>query len=184
MDLLSLAVQPMLMYKYDPDPEPFPLDVLTLTASEAILELRSGRITSVDLVKAYLAQIHRHNHRGARLNAVINTVRASQIIREAAFLDDIRASGEQMSVMHGIPFMVDVRRNSSITARYLINVSVVADVTLGLDMDRKRIWSRHHLWHRGLGEHTGQGECRRCSTGKYVHVLGRRRVWHLEQKRD
>lgn len=47
------------------------IDVLTLTASDARVLLEEGKINSVGLVKLYLAQIAKHNHQGAKLNAII-----------------------------------------------------------------------------------------------------------------
>lgn len=81
------------------------LDVLTLTATDAQELLRTGRITSVRLVEAYLVQIEKHNHAGLHLNGLISVAPKDLLLENARCLDDERRSGHPRSALHGIPFV-------------------------------------------------------------------------------
>jgi amidase len=64
---------------------------------------------SVDLVKAYLAQIEKHDKRGAHLNAIINVVSKDQLLETARQLDRNRPDIDAKSnPLYGIPFLVKV----------------------------------------------------------------------------
>ncbi|RMY39050.1 hypothetical protein D0864_16378 [Hortaea werneckii] len=80
-------------------------DLLRLTATEAARLLDAGRTTSVELVKAYLAQINAHNHSGLKLNALISVAPADLLVTTARKLDKERSSGSRRSSLHGIPFV-------------------------------------------------------------------------------
>lgn len=83
-----------------------PVDVLALTATDAQTLLQDGRVTSVQLVKAYLAQIEAHNHAGLHLNAFTSLAPTETLLATAYDLDCERASGHRRSLLHGIPFVV------------------------------------------------------------------------------
>ncbi|KAI7113586.1 hypothetical protein KC337_g18121 [Hortaea werneckii] len=80
-------------------------DLLRLTATEAARLLDARTTTSVELVKAYLAQIDAHNHSGLKLNALISAAPADLLIATARKLDQERSSGSRRSSLHGIPFV-------------------------------------------------------------------------------
>ncbi|KAI6861193.1 amidase signature enzyme [Hortaea werneckii] len=80
-------------------------DLLRLTATEAARLLDAGRTTSVELVKAYLAQINAHNHSGLKLNALISVAPADLLVATDRKLDKERSSGSRRSSLHGIPFV-------------------------------------------------------------------------------
>lgn len=82
------------------------IDVTELSISELRNALETGRTTSVELVKAYLARIDAYNgpETETRLNAVV--VRNPDAIREAEASDKRRTSGETLSPLDGIPYTV------------------------------------------------------------------------------
>ncbi|KAI6926796.1 amidase signature enzyme, partial [Hortaea werneckii] len=80
-------------------------DLLRLTATEASGLLDEMKTTSVELVKAYLAQINAHNHSGLKLNALISVAPADLLLATAKKLDQERSSGSRRSSLHGIPFV-------------------------------------------------------------------------------
>ena len=82
------------------------LDILTLTASEAQNLLAFGKTTSVELVKAYLTQIEKHNHNGLHLNALISVAPAERVLEIARKLDQEREQGQLRGPLHGLPFIV------------------------------------------------------------------------------
>lgn len=82
------------------------LDLLTLTATEAQELLTSNKLTSVELVTAYLDQIAKHNHAGLHINALISVAPRNQCLEAAKTLDDERRAGKLRSALHGIPFIV------------------------------------------------------------------------------
>jgi amidase len=51
---------------------PPPFDVLTATASERQELLKAGALACVEKITTYLAQVEKHNHAGAKLNAMIS----------------------------------------------------------------------------------------------------------------
>lgn len=84
------------------------LDLLTATVGDLRQFLTRGEVNSVDLVKKYLDQIDRHNHRGMMLNAVISTAPEEIVLRQALNLDRERAEGRVRGPMHGIPVIIKV----------------------------------------------------------------------------
>jgi len=79
---------------------------LSATAGELQRRLVAGDATSEDLVKAFLAQIDKHNSNGAKLNAVISTC-PDHIARDTAVrLDRERQQGRVRSLLHGIPIIL------------------------------------------------------------------------------
>ncbi|GKZ25179.1 hypothetical protein AbraCBS73388_000627 [Aspergillus brasiliensis] len=80
-------------------------DVLTATATQLSQLLQGGHTSSVDIVKAYLAQIDRHNRSGLKLLAIIS-VNAESALAQAAARDDERSQGKIRSPLHGVPIIV------------------------------------------------------------------------------
>ncbi|KAH6652410.1 amidase signature domain-containing protein [Truncatella angustata] len=78
-------------------------DTLITTATDLQALLLSGKITSVQIVKEYLAQIDRHN---AKLNAFISIAPRESLLRVAAELDGERHRGGIRSQLHGIPIVL------------------------------------------------------------------------------
>lgn len=80
-------------------------DVLTTTAVELQQFLNAGRISSVELVQHYLAQVDRHE---AKLNAFIDLAPRHLVFSSAAALDAERLNGKRRGPLHGIPIVVKV----------------------------------------------------------------------------
>jgi amidase len=62
-------------------------NVLTATASELQKRLKAGTLTSVEIITTYLAQIGKHNHVGAKLNAMISVAPIELVLEAAEKLD-------------------------------------------------------------------------------------------------
>ncbi|KAH6615688.1 amidase signature domain-containing protein [Chaetomium sp. MPI-SDFR-AT-0129] len=89
-------------------------DIVRLTASELQHLLSSEKLTSVDLVKASLAQIDRHNRKGLTLRAVISVAPDDIVLERAAMLDAERARDRVRGPFHGIPVLLkDVAKTHS-----------------------------------------------------------------------
>ena len=82
------------------------LDVLTLTAANLKTLLENGSVSTAHLVDLYLGQIEKHNHDGAKLNAVICTAPRAMAMQLARQLDDERAQKKLRGPMHGIPIII------------------------------------------------------------------------------
>ena len=66
--------------------------------------MTSGRLTAVDLVRAYLARIAAYDQQGPTLNAMIRLNPNAE--REAAALDRERRNGRVRGPLHGIPIVL------------------------------------------------------------------------------
>ncbi|KAK0099948.1 hypothetical protein ONS96_007893 [Cadophora gregata f. sp. sojae] len=82
------------------------LELLSLDSTALQRKLDAGRLTSVELVQACLAQIDKHDQRGATLNAMISLVPNHLVLERSAQLDLERAAGRVRSPFHGIPILV------------------------------------------------------------------------------
>lgn len=80
------------------------IDVTELSIEQTLEYLDSGRLTSVDLVCAYLNRIAYYDRSGACLNAV--PVLNPNALAEAQASDQRRARGESPGPLEGIPFTV------------------------------------------------------------------------------
>jgi len=80
------------------------VDVVELSVSEAAERLADGRLTSVELTRAYLARIAAVDDDGPTLDAVIELDSAA--LAEAAERDRERAVGEVRGPLHGIPVLL------------------------------------------------------------------------------
>lgn len=67
-------------------------------------EMESGRVTSAELVRAYLARIAAYDEAGPALNAIIAL--NPEAIAEAEALDRERQQGEVRGPLHGIPILL------------------------------------------------------------------------------
>ncbi|XWW97643.1 hypothetical protein V2A60_005628 [Cordyceps javanica] len=75
----------------------------TTNALELAQLLSRGRITSVEIVQTYLAQIEQHN---PGLNALISQPPRENVLRAAARLDREREDGKLRGPLHGIPVIL------------------------------------------------------------------------------
>jgi hypothetical protein len=87
---------------------PPPFEVLTTTAAELQGRLKSGSLTSLEIISTYLAQIKRHNHAGAKLNAMITVAPKELVLKAAEKLDRERSAGKVRGTLHGLPIIVKV----------------------------------------------------------------------------
>jgi amidase len=78
--------------------------VYEATIPQLQADLAAGRVTSVQLVDAYMARIAAYDHQGPTLNAVITVNPAAR--REAAARDLERKDGHVRGPLHGIPVLV------------------------------------------------------------------------------
>lgn len=83
-------------------------DVLILTAAQLQRLLEAKVVTSVDIVKLYLAQISKHNHAGLHLNAIISIAERDSLLVCAQELDYERSQGKVRGPFHGIPIILKV----------------------------------------------------------------------------
>lgn len=80
------------------------LDLDTLTAPQARALMESGKLTSVELTKAYIKRIEALNKRGPGLNAVSQL--NERALLEARVLDLERKRGIVRSPVHGMPVLM------------------------------------------------------------------------------
>jgi Asp-tRNA(Asn)/Glu-tRNA(Gln) amidotransferase A subunit family amidase len=81
-----------------------PFDVFEATIPQLQTELASGRLTSVQLVDAYLARIAAYDSAGPRLNAILWLNPGART--EAEMLDRERATRGARGPLHGIPVLL------------------------------------------------------------------------------
>ena len=78
--------------------------VYEATISDLQSAMAQGRLTSVDLVDAYLARIDAYDHRGPSLNAIVRLNPRARA--DAAALDAERKAGRVRGPLHGIPIIL------------------------------------------------------------------------------
>ncbi len=83
---------------------PAPFEVMEATIADLRAALETGRVTSVDLVDAYLDRIAAYDQSGPKLNAIIRTHPGARA--QAALLDRERAAGTIRGPLHGIPILL------------------------------------------------------------------------------
>jgi amidase len=91
------------------------LDVLSATAADLRDLLQAKQASSVQLVKAYLSQIARHD---VALKAFICLAPEQDVIASASLLDKERLEGRVRSQLHGIPIVVKVRSSCESQTRF------------------------------------------------------------------
>lgn len=74
----------------------------TITGLQA--ELTAGRLTSVQLVDAYMARVAAYDHQGPTLNSIISLNPRARA--DAAALDRERGTGRVRGPLHGIPVLI------------------------------------------------------------------------------
>jgi amidase len=85
-----------------------PFNVLTMTAIELETLLHEGSLTNVQIIETYLVQIEKHNHAGAKLNAMITVAPRELVLKRAGELDRERKEGKIRGPFHGLPIIVEV----------------------------------------------------------------------------
>lgn len=70
--------------------------------TEQLEALRDGRLSSVDLLRLYIARIERHN---GPLNAIVSTD-FDRALSSAKSADEVRERGEVLGPLHGLPITV------------------------------------------------------------------------------
>lgn len=83
-----------------------PFDALRTTAVELSEALTQGSLTSVEIVKAYLNQIEKHNRAGLELQAIISVAPREIVLTRAEDLDQERRDGLTRGPLHSIPIIV------------------------------------------------------------------------------
>ncbi len=78
-------------------------DVVEATIEEFSALYAAGKVSSVEVTKAYLGRIHKQDARGAHLNSVIVNPNA---LAEAAAADALRKSGVIIGPLQGVPVVV------------------------------------------------------------------------------
>lgn len=81
-----------------------PVDVIDRSVDELQAAMRLGKVTSQELVRAYLLRIEQIDRAGPRLNAVIEINPDAMAI--AAELDQERAKARVRGPLHGIPILI------------------------------------------------------------------------------
>ncbi len=81
-----------------------PFEVHEATIAELQAAMGAGRVTSVELVDAYLARIRAYDLAGPRLNAVIHLNQRAR--SDAAALDGERSAGRVRGPLHGVPILL------------------------------------------------------------------------------
>lgn len=76
------------------------MDIVFSSTTQLAAAIRAGRVSAVEVLEAYLAQIERHN---PTLNAVV-TINAEQATERARQADEALARGEVWGPLHGVPF--------------------------------------------------------------------------------
>ncbi|KAJ5568691.1 hypothetical protein N7450_011177 [Penicillium hetheringtonii] len=79
------------------------LNLLDIDAKQLQGLLESGRVTSLDLVRRYIAQIQRHDD---KLHAMIQATPLGLLEERARSLDQERAAGNVRGPLHGIPITI------------------------------------------------------------------------------
>ncbi len=87
-----------------PAPATGQIEVAEATISELQQAMDSGRATSVDITRAYLARIEAYDRAGPRLNSVIRLNPAA--LSEAHRLDEERRARGPRGPLHGIPVLL------------------------------------------------------------------------------
>jgi Asp-tRNA(Asn)/Glu-tRNA(Gln) amidotransferase A subunit family amidase len=88
----------------EPTPAAAQIEVAEATIPELQAAMESGRVTSVDVTRAYLARIAAYDRAGPRLNAVIRLNPGA--LAEAERLDAERAARGPRGPLHGVPVLL------------------------------------------------------------------------------
>lgn len=88
------------------------INVLEIDARHLQGLLESGKVTSLDLVRKYVAQIQRHD---SKLHAMIQTTSIDVLEQTARSLDQERADGKTRGPLHGLPITIKVSEDPHAT---------------------------------------------------------------------
>ncbi|WP_459804295.1 amidase family protein [Herbidospora sp. RD11066] len=104
--LISLISLSLTLVTLQPQPASakVELDLETLTGAEAISLMAAGKLTSVELTKAYIARIEALNKRGPGLNAVTDL--NPNALKEAEAYDRLRKKGKSLGPAMGLPILL------------------------------------------------------------------------------
>lgn len=86
-------------------------NVLSTNAADLKQQLNDGKITSVQIVNEYFAQIDRHE---TFLNAFISPAPRDKVVKAAAARDEERKEGKVRSALHGIPIVLKVSMRTGV----------------------------------------------------------------------
>ena len=102
---LALAAGALVCALFCASPAPAAeLDLETLDGPTAVKLMDEGKLTSVELTRAYIARIAALNKRGPGLNAV--TQLNAEALKDAALLDKERRDGHVRGPAHGLPVLL------------------------------------------------------------------------------
>jgi Amidase len=114
-----------------------PFDVLVTNAWELQAYLSGGRLTSVDLIHAYTAQVAKYD---GQLRAIISKCPDNILLEHAKRLDDERATGKIRGPLHGIPILIkaSAQDSSEVSKRRMLkadchqdNINTHPDLKMG-----------------------------------------------------
>ncbi len=80
-----------------------PAEIVGFTASQLSAAIQQRQVSCVEVMQAYLRQIHRYN---PVYNAIVSMADDDVLIRQAALADEALARGEYRGWMHGMPHAV------------------------------------------------------------------------------
>jgi len=81
-----------------------PNGIIGSTLPDIVAALDSGEITSVELVQQYLGRIDAIDRQGPSLQAILSLNPDAQELAQA--LDDMRAEGNSLGALHGVPILL------------------------------------------------------------------------------
>ncbi len=102
--LLSLAFAPIVLAQQA-------FSVFEASLDEMQQALEDGQVTSVELVRQYLARIEAYDKQGPALNSIVRI--NAQALDQASALDQERAQSGPRSALHGIPILVKDNYNTT-----------------------------------------------------------------------
>src|ERR1700753_1114082 len=83
-------------------------DPLSTPALELQTLQEQGKLSAVQIVETYLAQIYKFDQAGPHINALISVAPRHILLAQAIKLDDERAAGKVRSALHGLPIIFKV----------------------------------------------------------------------------
>lgn len=95
-------------------------DTLTTNAVDLQQLLSDGKVSSVEILEQYLAQVDRYN---PKLNAFISLAPRKNVLDAAKLLDKERQQGKLRGPLHGIPIVLKVSISTRVTATIPLTVS-------------------------------------------------------------
>ena len=140
-------------------------DVLTTPVADLQALLDSGRLTSVELVDKYLAQIGRHNTKGMVVKALISIAPRVSLLEQASDLDVERRLQGKRGPMHGIPVIVKVQDTFEVRKEY------ASLICTGHILDSPVPANVHNMRDRCTARYIPSKERCRCGHGKSMFLI-------------